>query len=162
MMSRSAVYESCNSRVQPAIIQWVGREYSWTFATLSISFFPVRRRQMYLKSAIILAAFALSWWLLVFVAWTLIQGLALVRESRQVSRIPGDQHAGIDGDAHRAWPLTRFLYVCVNKPPRQPLSAPGAEFLRFLLSREGQHIVADGGNIQLGAATVAQGRRAME
>ncbi len=60
--------------------------------------------------------------------------------------------------SHR-YPLSRFLYVCVNKPPRQPLGGPAAEFLRFLLSRDGQQIVAAGGNIPLDAATVKQGRR---
>jgi len=59
------------------------------------------------------------------------------------------------------YPLSRFLYVCVNKPPRQPLGGPAAEFLRFLLSREGQQIVAAGGNIPLDAATVEQGRRTL-
>lgn len=61
----------------------------------------------------------------------------------------------------RNYPLIRFPYVCVNKPPRQSLSGPAAGFLRFLLSREGQQVVADGGNIPLDAATVAEGRRAM-
>jgi phosphate transport system substrate-binding protein len=60
--------------------------------------------------------------------------------------------------SHR-YPLSRFLYICVNKPPRQPLGGPATEFLRFLLSREGQHIVADGGNIPLDAATAEQSRR---
>ena len=54
------------------------------------------------------------------------------------------------------YPLSRFLYICVNKPPREPLGDPAAEFLRFLLSREGQQIVADGGNIPLDAATVKE------
>ena len=57
------------------------------------------------------------------------------------------------------YPLSRFLYIYVNKPPRQPLGGPEVEFLRFLLSREGQQIVADGGNIPLDVATVEQGRR---
>ncbi|MDT8301010.1 MAG: PstS family phosphate ABC transporter substrate-binding protein [Sedimentisphaerales bacterium] len=57
------------------------------------------------------------------------------------------------------YPLSRFLYICVKKPPRQPLGGPAAEFLRFLLSREGQQIVADGGNIPLDAATAEQSRR---
>jgi phosphate transport system substrate-binding protein len=60
------------------------------------------------------------------------------------------------------YPLSRFLYIYVNKPPHQPLAGPAAELLRFLLSREGQQIVADGGNISLDAATVDQGRRALE
>jgi phosphate transport system substrate-binding protein len=62
--------------------------------------------------------------------------------------------------SHR-YPLSRFLYVCVNKPPRQPLGGPAAEFLRFMLSREGQQIVAAGGNIPLDVATVEQGRRTL-
>ena len=60
------------------------------------------------------------------------------------------------------YPLGRFLYICVNKPPRRPLGGPAAEYLRFLLSRDGQQIVAAVGNIPLDAATVAKGRRAME
>jgi phosphate transport system substrate-binding protein len=62
--------------------------------------------------------------------------------------------------SHR-YPLIRFLYICVNKPPLQPLGGPAAEFLRFLLSREGQQIVTAGGNIPLDAATVEQGRRTL-
>jgi phosphate transport system substrate-binding protein len=61
---------------------------------------------------------------------------------------------------HR-YPLSRFLYICVNKPPRQPLGGPAAEFLRFLLSREGQQIVTEGGNFPLDAATLEQGRRGL-
>ena len=59
------------------------------------------------------------------------------------------------------YPLGRFLYICVNKPPRQPLGGPAAEFLRFLLSREGQQIIAADGNIPLDAATVNEGRRSL-
>jgi len=59
------------------------------------------------------------------------------------------------------YPLSRFLYICVNKPPRRSLSGPAAEFLRFLLSREGQQIVADGGNIPLDAATVKECMRGL-
>ena len=78
--------------------------------------------------------------------------------------------AGADGRFHaptaenvhnRRYPLSRFLYICVNKPPRQRLGGPVAEFLRFLLSREGQQIVAGGGNIPLDTATVKEGRHAL-
>jgi phosphate transport system substrate-binding protein len=57
------------------------------------------------------------------------------------------------------YPLGRFLYVYVNKSPHQPFGGPAAEFLRFLLSREGQQIVAAGGNMPLDAATANEGRR---
>ena len=59
------------------------------------------------------------------------------------------------------YPLCRFLYICVNKPPRQPFGGPAAEFLRFLLSREGQQLVAAAGNIPLDAATAIEGRRSL-
>jgi phosphate transport system substrate-binding protein len=59
------------------------------------------------------------------------------------------------------YPLGRFLYICVNKPPRQPLGGPAAEFLRFLLSREGQQIIAADGNISLNAVTAGEGRRSL-
>ena len=62
--------------------------------------------------------------------------------------------------SHR-YPLSRFLYICVNKPPRQRLGGPAAEFLRFLLSREGQQIVTDGGNFPLDTATAEEGRRGL-
>jgi len=62
---------------------------------------------------------------------------------------------------NRNYPLGRFLYICVNKPPRQPFGGPAAEFLRFLLSREGQQLVAAGGNISLDAVTANEGRRSL-
>lgn len=78
--------------------------------------------------------------------------------------------AGADGQFYapteenirsQKYPLGRFLYICVNKPPQQPLDGPAAEYLRFLLSQDGQQIVAAGGNIPLDAATVKQGRRVL-
>jgi phosphate transport system substrate-binding protein len=60
------------------------------------------------------------------------------------------------------YPLTRFVNICVNKPPGRPLVPATAEFLRYLLSAEGQQTVAAGGNVRLHAATAAQGRRAIE
>jgi phosphate transport system substrate-binding protein len=62
----------------------------------------------------------------------------------------------------RRYPLTRFVTVCVNKPPGRPLAPATAEFLRFLLSADGQQIVAAGGNVRLDAATAGQGRRAID
>jgi phosphate transport system substrate-binding protein len=41
------------------------------------------------------------------------------------------------------YPLSRLIYFNVNKPPGKPLSPALAEFLRFVLSREGQQIVLD-------------------
>jgi phosphate transport system substrate-binding protein len=60
------------------------------------------------------------------------------------------------------YPLTRFVTICVNKPPRKPLPPATAEFLRFLLSEEGQQIVAAGGNVWLDPVMAGEGRRAIE
>jgi len=80
----------------------------------------------------------------------------------QIAGADGRFYAPTEENVHsQKYPLSRFLYIYVNKPPRQPLGGPAAEFLLFLLSREGQQIVADGGNIPLDVATVEQGRRTL-
>ncbi|HMN94947.1 MAG TPA: phosphate ABC transporter substrate-binding protein [Phycisphaerales bacterium] len=43
------------------------------------------------------------------------------------------------------YPLARFLYIYVNKRPGQPIDRLTGEFLRFVLSQEGQQIVVKDG-----------------
>lgn len=50
------------------------------------------------------------------------------------------------------YPLARFLYIYVNKKPGQPLDKLTAEFLRFVLSKNGQQIVLKDGYFPLPAA----------
>jgi phosphate transport system substrate-binding protein len=45
----------------------------------------------------------------------------------------------------RTYPLARFGYIYVNRPPGRPLPAAVREFLRLVLSREGQRIVTEDG-----------------
>lgn len=59
------------------------------------------------------------------------------------------------------YPLGRFLYIYVNKPPHQPFGGPAGEFLRFVLSCEGQQLVAAGGHIPLDAVMVNDGRNSL-
>ena len=40
------------------------------------------------------------------------------------------------------YPLSRFVYIYVNKPPGKPLEPKVKEFLKLVLSREGQDVVA--------------------
>ncbi len=47
------------------------------------------------------------------------------------------------------YPLSRYLYVYVNKAPNKPLDPMIHEFLRFVLSREGQTIVVKDGYLPL-------------
>lgn len=49
------------------------------------------------------------------------------------------------------YPLARFLYVYVNKSPESPLSPLTAEFIKLVLSREGQEVVVKDGYIPLPA-----------
>ncbi|MDN2661798.1 PstS family phosphate ABC transporter substrate-binding protein [Psychromonas sp. 14N.309.X.WAT.B.A12] len=52
------------------------------------------------------------------------------------------------------YPLSRFLYVYVNKHPNKPLSPLQAEFIKLMLSQEGQNIVDKDGYIPLPISVV--------
>ncbi|MEY8204240.1 MAG: phosphate ABC transporter substrate-binding protein PstS family protein [Bermanella sp.] len=54
------------------------------------------------------------------------------------------------------YPLSRFLYVYVNKKPNQPLLPIEREFAKMILSQQGQSIVAKDGYIPLPAKVVAK------
>ena len=46
-----------------------------------------------------------------------------------------------DNAWRRAWPLTRYSTAFVNRPPGQPVDPKVAEFLRYILSRDGMSAV---------------------
>ena len=50
------------------------------------------------------------------------------------------------------YPLSRMLYIYVSKNPTQPMDTLTKEFLKFVLSKEGQEIVARDGFLPLPAA----------
>jgi phosphate transport system substrate-binding protein len=56
--------------------------------------------------------------------------------------------------ANGRYPLARFLDVYVNKAPGRPLDRLTSEYLRFMLSAEGQGVVVRAGFHPLDAATV--------
>lgn len=51
--------------------------------------------------------------------------------------------------AQGKYPLSRFLYVYVNKHPNKPLSPIESEFLKMVLSQDGQKIVEKDGYVPL-------------
>ncbi len=75
-----------------------------------------------------------------------VRAVPLSREAGQefVSANPENAIAG-------KYPLSRFLYVYVNKAPGKPLPPLTAEFIKLVLSREGQEVVVKDGYIPLPA-----------
>ncbi len=57
-----------------------------------------------------------------------------------------------------SYPLARFLFVYVNKTPNKPLSPIVKEFLNFVYSREGQHVVIKDGYFPLSADLIVKQR----
>jgi phosphate transport system substrate-binding protein len=60
------------------------------------------------------------------------------------------------------YPLSRYLYVYVNKKPNSPLPPLEQEFLKLVLSREGQEIVAKDGYIQVSARIAGRELRKLQ
>lgn len=52
------------------------------------------------------------------------------------------------------YPLSRFLYVYVNKAPNRPLDPMVEQFVRYVLSREGQEIVVKDGYLPIAKKVV--------
>jgi phosphate transport system substrate-binding protein len=73
-----------------------------------------------------------------------VRAVPISMETGEEAFAPNFENA-LSGD----YPLARFLLVYVNRNPREPLDRLTAEFLRFILSREGQRIVATHGYFPL-------------
>ncbi|MEZ8196119.1 PstS family phosphate ABC transporter substrate-binding protein [Vibrio cortegadensis] len=54
------------------------------------------------------------------------------------------------------YPLSRFLYVYVNKHPTKPLSKVQSEFIRFIFSRQGQELVRKDGYVPISQSLAKQ------
>ncbi|MDX1460468.1 MAG: phosphate ABC transporter substrate-binding protein PstS family protein [Xanthomonadales bacterium] len=74
-----------------------------------------------------------------------------------IARNDGSEYvaATAENAINGAYPLARFLYVYVNKEPNEPLPPLTFEFIKLVLSKEGQNVVVKDGYIPL-PATVAE------
>ena len=54
------------------------------------------------------------------------------------------------------YPISRYLYIYINKDPKKPIDPLTREFLKFVLSREGQEIVVKDGFLPLTAKMEAE------
>jgi phosphate transport system substrate-binding protein len=76
-------------------------------------------------------------------AWNTNPGTKVLKLSVR----PGDPAiaATFDTVASQTYPLSRTIYIFVNREPGKPLSPVLREFIRYALSREGQQAVVDDG-----------------
>ena len=64
--------------------------------------------------------------------------------------------ASSENAANGSYPLARFLHIYVNKAPSKALDRLTAEYLRFILSAQGQRVVIKAGFDPLDARTAAE------
>jgi len=60
------------------------------------------------------------------------------------------------------YPLSRFLYIYINKAPGKPLDPLVKEYCRLIFSKEGQEVVIKDGYLPLPAAIVAEELKKLE
>ena len=81
-------------------------------------------------------------------------------KTSSVKTVPLSKKGGEAFDANEAnalagkFPLARFFYVYVNKAPNKPLSPLDAEFIKLVLSKQGQEVVVKDGYIPLPSKVV--------
>ena len=72
-------------------------------------------------------------------------------------KVGGDYVAATASNAVTgSYPLSRYLYVYINKAPNKPLDPMTKEFLKLVLSQQGQEVVVKDGYIPLPAKVVAK------
>lgn len=83
-----------------------------------------------------------------------IPGVKILSLSPDDNSVPVEAEAAnvLKGD----YPLSRFLYVYVNKPQGKKLAGNEAELIRFILSKQGQSVVSELGYIPLPANVAEQ------
>ncbi|ASO28551.1 phosphate ABC transporter substrate-binding protein [Vibrio anguillarum] len=82
-----------------------------------------------------------------------VSGVKLIPIAKQ-----GDQFiaASYENILSGAYPLSRYLYVYVNKHPNQDLAPMQREFIRFIFSKQGQAIVGKDGYVPVSAEFAMQ------
>lgn len=80
-------------------------------------------------------------------------GVKTVRLAKKAGEpsVPAEEKYVLSGQ----YPLSRYLYVYVNKAPNKPLAPLDLEFLKMVLSKQGQEIVVKDGYIPLPAKNAA-------
>ncbi len=64
--------------------------------------------------------------------------------------------AAIENVLNGSYPLARFLYIYINKKPGKPLDPLVFEFVKYILSREGQDVIIKDGYISLPTSVITE------
>ena len=83
-----------------------------------------------------------------------VRTVPLAKKAGQ-SFVDATQDNAVDG----SYPLSRFLYVYINKQPNKPLQPLDREFVKMVLSKAGQEVVVKDGYIPLPAKVVEKYRK---
>jgi phosphate transport system substrate-binding protein len=77
----------------------------------------------------------------------------------RLAKSPATGYFGTDAETVLAgkYPLFRYLYVYVNQAPNRPLDPLVREFVKYVLSQEGQQVVVKDGFLPLPAKIVQEG-----
>ena len=101
------------------------------------------------------------------IAWSVMPQAKGVDGIKVVPIVPrGATHAvmpSLQSFQDRSYPMVRSIYIYLNRKPGTAVEPRLKEFLRFVLSREGQQIVANNGSyLPLTAALAAEQRRKLD
>lgn len=72
------------------------------------------------------------------------------------------KEAEMENVLNGSYPLARFLYIYINKKPGQPLDPLVREFVKFILSKDGQAVVVKDGFLPLPASVVEKELKKIE
>jgi len=95
------------------------------------------------------------------IAWTVLPQAKDIAGIKVIALAPREGGAYVapsrESFCDRSYPLVRSIYIFLNRAPGKPLEPKLKEFLRFVLSREGQELVVKNGSyLPLPAALVRE------
>ena len=98
------------------------------------------------------------------IAWTVMPQARGVEGIKMIALSPRDGAAAVMPSAQsfqdRSYPLVRSIYMFINRKPDTALDPKLREFLRYVLSRQGQDVVAKNGSYLPLPADVVRSQRA--
>lgn len=86
-----------------------------------------------------------------------VRALPLANKEGEVAQAPS-----LENVLNGKYPLSRFLYVYINKAPNQPLDPLVKEFCKFILSQEGQQVVVKDGYMPMPVNVVREELKKLE